>query len=53
MAMTFVVFSIYGLLANKIRYMVLQSPQVVRWIQKSFAGLFVLMGIKLATMDRS
>lgn len=52
MLMTFVVFVIYGLLANKIRHAIIQSPKIVRRIQKSFAGLFVLMGIKLAAMER-
>ncbi|MDW6004399.1 LysE family translocator [Vibrio mangrovi] len=52
MLMTFIVFVIYGLLANKIRHAIIQSPKVVRRIQKSFAGLFILMGVKLAAMER-
>ena len=52
MIMTLVVFLAYGLFANFVRNYISGSPRVVRWIQRSFAGVFVLMGIKLATVER-
>jgi threonine/homoserine/homoserine lactone efflux protein len=52
MLMTLVVFSLYGLLAGRIRHSVIHSPRIVRMIQKTSAGLFILMGIKLATLER-
>jgi threonine/homoserine/homoserine lactone efflux protein len=52
MLMTLVVFIGYGLLANKVRYYVMQSPRMIQRIQRVFAGLFVVLGVKLAAMDR-
>lgn len=52
MLMTFVVFIGYGVLANHIRHYVSKSPKVIQRIQRFFSGLFVIMGLKLATMER-
>jgi threonine/homoserine/homoserine lactone efflux protein len=52
MFMTLVVFICYGVLASKVRYYVLQSPRMIRRIQRLFAGMFVLLGVKLAAMER-
>lgn len=52
MFMTLAVFLAYGLFANFVRSYISSSPMVVRWVQRSFAGIFVLMGIKLATVER-
>ncbi|MBT2969948.1 MAG: lysine transporter LysE [gamma proteobacterium symbiont of Ctena orbiculata] len=52
MLMTLVVFVGYGILANQIRSYMFQSPLLVRGIQRLFSGLFLVMGIKLAAMER-
>ena len=52
MAMTFVVFVGYGLLANQVRHVIVNSPRVVAGSQKVFAGLFAAMGLKLALAER-
>lgn len=52
MLMTFVVFAGYGVLAHQIRGYVTRSPRLIQHIQKSFAGLFAAMGVKLALMER-
>ena len=52
MLLTFFVFVTYGIFADKSRILIQNSPKVIERIQKSFAGIFVLLGIKLATTDR-
>jgi threonine/homoserine/homoserine lactone efflux protein len=52
MAMTFVVFVLYGLFAALARERVIASPGVMRWLQRSFAGLFAALGIRLAFAER-
>lgn len=52
MAMTLVVFMLYGLLANEIRDHMIRSERVSTYVQRTFAGSFALMGIKLALTDR-
>jgi threonine/homoserine/homoserine lactone efflux protein len=52
MLITLVVFVGYGVLANKVRYYVSQSPRMIQRIQRMFAGLFVALGVKLAAMER-
>ncbi|MEM6987072.1 MAG: LysE family translocator [Pseudomonadota bacterium] len=52
MAMTWVVFVGYGLLANQVRHVVVRSPRVLGRVQKAFAGAFVALGLKLATAER-
>ncbi len=52
MLMTLAVFVAYGLFANFVRSYISGSPRVVQWIQRAFSGIFVAMGIKLATAER-
>ncbi len=52
MLMTLIIFIGYGILANQVRHYVSQSPKMVRGIQRLFSGLFVVMGFKLAMMER-
>lgn len=48
MVMTFVVFVVYGAFAAYAREYVIQRPSVMRWIKRSFAGVFGFLGVKLA-----
>lgn len=52
MLMTLLVFIVYGLCANAVRNHVINSKKVLRWTQRSFAAVFALLGLKLATADR-
>jgi threonine/homoserine/homoserine lactone efflux protein len=52
MAMTFVVFVLYGLFAAKVRSHVVSRPRVMTWLRRSFAGAFALLGAKLALAER-
>ena len=53
MAMTFVVFVVYGVLAAAVRRHVINRPRVVQNVRRVFAGTFVALGLKLATTARS
>lgn len=48
MAITFAVFIIYGFFASTLRRHVIERPRIMNWLGKSFAGVFVLLGAKLA-----
>ena len=48
MAMTFVVFIGYGVFAAGVRGRILASPDILKWMRRSFAAAFVGLGIKLA-----
>jgi threonine/homoserine/homoserine lactone efflux protein len=52
MAMTFVVFVIYGIGAAALRRHVIERPAVVKRIRRAFAASFVGLGIKLAATSR-
>ncbi|SOE17587.1 threonine/homoserine/homoserine lactone efflux protein [Hoeflea halophila] len=52
MAMTFMVFALYGLLAAQARDHVISRPRVLRMVKRSFASLFALMGLRLALAGR-
>jgi threonine/homoserine/homoserine lactone efflux protein len=52
MAMTFVVFVIYGLCAAAMRAHVIARPRVLIWLRRSFAAAFVALGAKLALAER-
>ncbi len=52
MAMTLVVFVVYGLLAHGVRGAVLRSTRVQRWLQRGFAATFAALGLKLALAER-
>ena len=48
MAMTFVVFVLYGCLAHAFRALVIESPAVQRSLRYAFASAFAALGAKLA-----
>lgn len=52
MAMTFVVFALYGLFAAAMRDKVVSRPAVMAWLRRSFAAAFVALGAKLALTER-
>ena len=52
MLMTFVIFVGYGLFAASVRDHVISRPRVLRWMRRTFAGAFVVLGVKLAFADR-
>jgi threonine/homoserine/homoserine lactone efflux protein len=52
MAMTFVVFAIYGLFAAAIRDHIISRPRVFTWMRRSFAAAFAALGAKLAFAER-
>ena len=52
MLATFVVFVIYGLFAAAVRDHVTSRPSIMKWMRRSFAGAFVLLGAKLALTER-
>ena len=52
MAMTFVVFVVYGFLAPAFRRAVIDSPHVQSWLRRGFAAAFAGLGVNLAWSDR-
>jgi threonine/homoserine/homoserine lactone efflux protein len=52
MAMTFVVFVVYGLFAAGVRDRVVTRPKVMRWLRRAFAGGFAVLGARLAFAER-
>lgn len=52
MGMTLVIFILYGLSANLVRRHVINSPKLITALQRSFAAVFALFGLKLALTDR-
>jgi len=52
MAMTLVIFMLYGISANGVRRYVVNSPRVILWLQRSFAATFAALGIKLAMTEQ-
>jgi threonine/homoserine/homoserine lactone efflux protein len=52
MAMTFVVFAVYGVFAAAVRRHVIARPRVVTWMRRTFAGSFVALSAKLALASR-
>ena len=52
MAMTLVIFILYGISANGVRKHVVKSPRIIVWLQKSFAAIFAALGVKLAMTDQ-
>ena len=53
MAMTFVVFVVYGLVAHAFRSHVIESPRVQRWLRYSFAAAFAGLGARLVECAES
>jgi len=52
MAMTLIIFILYGISANGVRRYVVNSPRVIIWIQRSFAATFAALGAKLAMTEQ-
>jgi len=52
MAMTFVVFAVYGLFAAAVRDRVITRPKAMTWLRRSFAAGFAALGAKLALAER-
>jgi threonine/homoserine/homoserine lactone efflux protein len=52
MAMTLVIFIIYGLLANAFRQAVIESPPVQAWLRRSFSAAFAGLAVNLALSEQ-
>lgn len=52
MAMTLVIFIIYGISANYVRKYIVNSSRITTWLQKSFAAIFAALGAKLAVTEQ-
>ena len=52
MAMTFVVFVLYGLFAAGVRDRIVTRPAVMTWLRRAFAGGFAALGARLALAER-
>ncbi len=52
MAMTLVIFIMYGVSANGVRKYVADSPRLIVWLQRSFAATFAALGVKLAMTEQ-
>lgn len=52
MAMTFVIFVIYGFLAHAFRKAVLESSRVQTWLRRGFAATFAGLGANLALTEK-
>lgn len=47
-ALTFVVFALYGIFAAAVREQVVTRPRAVTWMRRVFAGSFLALSLKLA-----
>lgn len=52
MAMTLVIFILYGISANGVRQHLAKSPKFVMWMQRTFAAIFAGLGAKLAMTEQ-
>jgi len=52
MAMTLVVFVVYGLLAHAFRRAVVDSPRVQAWLRRGFSAAFAGLGVNLVLLER-
>ncbi|MCP4552431.1 MAG: LysE family translocator [Bacteroidetes bacterium] len=52
MAITFFVFIMYGLLANNVSTYVVNSPKIMKYVQRTFSATFAMLGAKLAFTER-
>lgn len=52
MAITFLVFTVYGVSAAAVRTHVISRPPVLVWMRRAFAAAFVGLGAKLALAER-
>lgn len=51
MVMTFVVFVLYGAFASSARKYIVDSPKILVWLRRTFAGTFGFLGLRLALSD--
>lgn len=51
MVLTFVVFLLYAVIARQLSYHIQTKPRVMHILQKSFAGIFAFLGLKLLIED--
>jgi threonine/homoserine/homoserine lactone efflux protein len=52
MAVTFVVFALYGVFAATVRTQVISRPKVMLWLRRTFAATYVLLAGRLAAESR-
>lgn len=52
MAMTFIIFVVYGFLAHSFRKVVIESPSVQTWLRRGFAAAFASLGAELALTEK-
>jgi threonine/homoserine/homoserine lactone efflux protein len=52
MALTFVVFAIYGVFAAGVRSHVIARPRVVTWMRRTFAASYVALAARMAVTAR-
>ncbi len=52
MALTLAVFVVYGMAAAWVRRYVLENDRILRLLQRSFAAVFVFLGLRLALEER-
>jgi threonine/homoserine/homoserine lactone efflux protein len=48
MALTFVVFALYGVFAARVRTQVISRPKVMLWLRRTFGATYVLFAGRLA-----
>jgi len=52
MAMTFIIFVVYGFPAHAFRKVVIESPSVQTWLRSGFAAAFAGLGAELALTEK-
>jgi threonine/homoserine/homoserine lactone efflux protein len=52
MAMTFVVFAVYGAFSAAVRTHVIRRPRVVAWMRRTFAATYVALAARMAVTAR-
>ncbi len=52
MAITFIVFAMYGIFAATMRAQVISRPKVMTWLRRTFAATYVLLAGRLAVENR-
>lgn len=52
MAMTFIIFVVYGFLAHAFRKVVIESQSVQTWLRRGFAAAFASLGAELALTEK-
>lgn len=48
MALTLIIFILYGVAATSVRQQLASSPRRIVWLQRSFAATFAALGVRLA-----